>query len=386
MSRRSKLKFMALAITVAAVSMARANGETEFSSPDGIPAEVWRYFVPRDNPVTPAKVELGRLLFFDKKLSVDGSVSCASCHDPKLAFTDGKPVAEGVAGRLGKRNSPTLLNSMFNAGQFWDGRAESLEAQAIQPLINPDEMGNKSHDQVVGRLRAIPQYAARFKKVFGSEITIDLVAKAVASFERTLVSANSPFDRFAGGDLDAMSEEARRGFALFRGKARCTVCHSVSQFSLQAFPFMTDQMFHNTGVAVNDRSFEPLAGLLSRAGKNVTAPEEMISIARREGSASLGRFLSTGDSLDIGAFRTPSLRDVELTAPYFHDGSAKTLADVVKFYMKGGKNNLNRDWELQSLTLTETEQQELIEFLKSLTSDNTRRMAAAEYARATLRH
>ena len=377
----SKLRWLALAVIIAAVSLARASNEAEFNPPSGIPADVWQYFVPRDNPVTSAKVELGRQLFFDKRLSIDSSVSCATCHDPKLAFTDGRPVAQGVGARLGKRNSPTLLNSMFNAGQFWDGRAESLEAQAIQPLINVDEMGNASHEQVVSRLRSLPQYVARFNDVFGSEITIDSLARALASFERTLISSDSPFDRFIAGDLDAMSDEARRGFAIFRGKARCTVCHSISQFSLQSFPFFTDQMFHNTGVAVNDHAFEPLAKQLSAAGKGTVDSSELLSIARREGSSSLGRFMTTGDSLDMGAFRTPSLRDVELTAPYFHDGSAKTLLDVVKFYTKAGNNNLNRDWELQSLSLTDTEQQELVEFLKSLTSDHTRRLVATESAR-----
>jgi cytochrome c peroxidase len=336
--------------------------------PAGIPKEVWTYYVPKDNPVTVAKVELGRQLFFDTRLSADSTISCATCHDPALAFTDGKKVATGINSRQGARNSPTLFNAMFNSGQFWDGRAETLEAQAIQPLINQDEMGNDSFEAVVRRLDAIPEYAKQFKEVFGSRVSIELVGKAIASFERTLVSGDSPFDRFVAGDRTAMTDAAQRGLFLFRTKGRCAICHTFNA----SFPFFTDQNYRNTGVAANSRAFGTLAREALKVLQDGTGLADLSWFAKQGGAAELGRFLITGNSLDIGSFRTPSLRDVELTAPYFHDGSATTLADVLKFYARGGNENPMRDWELQPLDLDDRERQEIIEFLKSLTSDHAR--------------
>jgi cytochrome c peroxidase len=341
--------------------------------PLGISQDVWSYFVPKDNPLTVAKVELGRKLFFDKRLSADGSISCATCHEPKRAFADGHRVAEGIAGRRGSRNSPTLLNAMFNTGQFWDGRVESLEAQAKLPLINPDEMGEQTHAQIIARIAPLPEYAKAFEQTFGTAMTIDGLAKAIAAFERTLVSGNSPFDRFVAGDLNALNESARRGLVLFRSKARCTVCHTVNP----AFPFLTDGNYRNTGVAANFAGFNELAKSAMQVANNYS-PEAMTGLARQRGAFELGRFLMTGNSLDIGAYRTPSLRNVELTAPYFHDGSAETLSDVVKFYVKGGQDNSFRDWQLEAVNLTDEEQHDLVEFLKSLTSDDARRMIEAE--------
>jgi cytochrome c peroxidase len=341
--------------------------------PTGVSSEMWSYFVPRDNPMTAAKVELGRKLFFDKQLSADGSLSCATCHDPSLAFADGKKVAEGIGGRRGARNSPTLLNAMFNTGQFWDGRAETLEAQAIMPLVNPDEMGNTSYAQIVARLEKENEYAGQFKEVFGGPVTIQNVAKAIAAFERTLVSAGSPFDRFVAGDRGAMSEAAIRGFVLFRSRGRCSVCHGFNQ----AYPFFTDQNYRNTGVAAGSRAFEPLTKRAIGLTRNGGEQAGFDRLAAEEGAAELGRFLITKNALDLGAFRTPSLRNVELTGPYFHDGSAATLLDVVKFYVRGGNESPIRDWELQAVSLTDNEQQDLIEFLKALTGDDARRMIQA---------
>jgi cytochrome c peroxidase len=354
----------------------------EIKLPPGIPFEVWDYFVPKDNPVTAAKVGLGQELFFDKRLSADGTVSCATCHDPKLAFTDGKPVAEGIHGRKGSRSSPTLLNAMFNSGQFWDGRVESLESQSKLPLVNPDEMGNASQEQVAERLRAIPEYAGRFQQVFG-DLTVNSLGKALASYERTLVTADSPFDRYRAGDSKAMSDEAKQGLFLFTGKARCTVCHTFNSIfaSTQSFHFFTDQMYHNTGVAVNDPAYAAISRKAVLLARNGPREPELQELAKEAGASSLGRFLVTGNSLDIGAFKTPSLRNVELTAPYFHDGSAATLADVVEFYVKGGNHNPNRDWELQAVSLTDAEQADLVEFLKSLTSYDVRKSAADSFAK-----
>ncbi len=370
--------FLIAALLLAAILQAEdaslPYGEFKIQLPLGIPAEIWSYFVPKDNPMTAAKVELGRQLFFDKRLSVNESVSCATCHNPKLAFTDGKTVAEGVYGKRGVRNAPTLLNAMFHSGQFHDGRAGSLEAQAKLPLINPVEMGNQSHSQLVSRLQSIPDYSIKFQQVFRSPVTMEALSKAIAAFERTLVSANSPFDRFVSGDRGALSEPAQRGFALFRGKARCSACHIFNE----AFPFFTDRSYRNTGVSGNSAAFEPLAIQARELTRSASPAAGLQQLTREEGAPELGRFLVTGHSLDIGAFKIPSLRDVELTAPYFHDGSAKTLADVIRFYVRGGKTTFNRDWELQGINLTEGEQGDLIEFLKSLTSDDTRRMSNYE--------
>jgi cytochrome c peroxidase len=279
-------------------------------------------------------------------------------------------LAEGISGKVGTRNTPSLLNSMFNAGQFWDGRAQSLEEQATMPLINADEMGRQTHDEIIARMSRIPDYTTLFQRAFGSAVTIDGVAKAIATYERTLVSGNAPVDRYMAGDLKALSEQARNGMILFRGKARCAVCHTFSQTN----PFMTDGNYRNTGVATNFSGFESLAQRaieLSRDKSNGA----LDSLTRQEGSYELGRFLFTGNSLDIGAYRTSSLRNVELTAPYFHDGSAPTLPDVIQFYVNGGKFNAMRDWQLEPVDLNEGEQRDLVEFLKSLTSDDARQAA-----------
>jgi len=331
--------------------------------PRGLPADTWDYYVPRNNPMTAAKVELGRKLFFDARLSADGKVSCATCHDPKLGFADGKPIAEGIGGKLGTRNSPTLLNAMFNPNQFWDGRAGSLEDQAIQPLTNPLEMGNATHDEVVTRLRALPDYHVDFQSVFGGEVNIIRVGQAIAAYERTLVSADSPFDRFMHGESSAISDSARRGFALFRGRARCSRCHTFND----AMPFFTDFQYHNTGVAANHPNFDKLSRLAFSAIETEHGKDVIDRLAEQPGGEELGRVRFSYVVFDIGAFRTPTLRNVALTPPYFHDGSAKTLSDVVRFYSKGGIENIAREWDLDPLALDEDEQRDLVAFLESLT-------------------
>jgi cytochrome c peroxidase len=322
--------------------------------------------------MTAGKVELGRKLFFDKRLSSDATVSCATCHDPALAFADGKPVSEGVAGRRGTRNSPSLLNAMFNSGQFWDGRAESLEDQAVQPLVNPDEMGDQTHEQVVARLAAIPEYTRGFQEVFNGPVTIERVGKAIAAFERTLISGNSAFDRFQSGDLQSLSDSARNGFMLFRGRGRCAVCHTSSA----SFPFFSDQNYRNTGVAAANPKFIALVEMAMKLSRS-DSKQSLDALGKQTGGDELGRFLVTGNNIEIGAFRVPSLRNVELTAPYFHDGSARTLSDVVRFYVKGGGDNPARDWQLESLNLTEQEERDIVEFLKSLTGDEARKAASS---------
>jgi cytochrome c peroxidase len=264
---------------------------------------------------------------------------------------------------------------MFNGGQFWDGRAGSLEEQSKMPLINPDEMGNRSLDEVSTRIGAMPEYAREYPKVFGTAVTVDGIARAIAAFERTLVSANSPLDRYLAGDVNAMSEPARSGMILFRGKARCGVCHAFNQnFSTFAtFPFLTDMNYRNTGIAANYDGFGALARRAMNAARDQSEGASS-EFGKQERAGELGRYLISGNTLDVGAFRTPSLRNVELTAPYFHDGSAATLEEVVRYYLKGGNQNPNRDWQLEPVSLTDEEQRDLVEFLKALTSDDARRM------------
>lgn len=309
--------------------------------PKGIPENLWRKRIPANNPMTAEKVALGEMLYFDKRLSVDGSVSCAVCHDPASAFTDPEPFSTGAAGQQGTRNAPTLLNAMFSDWLFWDGRAGSLEEQVKQPLTA--EMGMGSYDQVVARVSAIPEYQKTFRRVFGpSGITIETIAKAIAAYERTQLSGNSPFDRFITGDETAITEAQKRGWKLFSGKAKCRECHSYSTES----PFFTDFKFYNTGIGVAKTDF-----------------------------SDLGRFIVTRQKSDTAAFKTPTLRDVELTRPYMHNGALKTLLDVVRFYNEGGEKNPYLDKKMQPLGLSEEEMSDIVEFMRSLTSQDVLKKA-----------
>jgi cytochrome c peroxidase len=234
-------------------SSSRSNRQVEL--PLGIPESLWRKRIPKDNTISSLKLALGASLYFDKRLSIDGTVSCASCHDPALAFTDSKALSVGVAGKMGTRNAPTVLNAMFIDALFWDGRSTSLEQQAKHPLTSPSEMGSQSTAEVVARVSAIPEYRRKFNRIFKPQgITLETIAKAIATYERTLLSGNSPFDQFMSGDKTAISDAQRRGWELFKGKAKCIDCHSYAQIS----PFFTDSTFHNTGVAASDILFQNL--------------------------------------------------------------------------------------------------------------------------------
>jgi cytochrome c peroxidase len=357
-----------------AVATAAAGGALSLRVPKGIPEALWRKRIPADNPLTSEKVALGEALYFDRRLSASGTVSCATCHDPATAFADLQPLAVGHDGRAGARNTPTVLNAMFSDSQFWDGRAATLEEQAKQPLVNPLEMGMPSFEAVVGRVGESPAYRRQFGRVFGDEgITIETIAKAIAAFERTQLSGNSPFDRFIAGDARALSDAQRRGWGLFRGKAQCVNCHAFNPAS----PFFTDFDFHNTGNAAKGAGFDALARRAAeaapRGGEAVRAPADLL--ARTEEFSPLGRFLVTGRPEHIGAFKTPSLRDVELTAPYMHNAAEKTLLDVVRFYNRGGEKNRYLDARISPLGLTDSEMSDLVEFMRALTSDDVLRRA-----------
>lgn len=284
--------------------------------------------VPADNPQTAAKVALGHQLFFDPRLSADDTISCATCHDPETAWANHHPVDTGIGGRMGTRNSGTILDAAYMDFQFWDGRATTLEQQALGPIHNPVEMG-ETVEPVVAKLNAIEGYRAQFKAVFDSEVTAEGMAMAIAAFERTVLSGPSPFDRYMAGDKTAMSASAIRGLRVFNGKAGCRTCHTGPVFS--------DQSFHNLGVGM-DRP-----------------------------NPDIGREAVTKDPKDRGKFKTPSLRNVALTWPYLHDGSARTLADVVEFYDRGGVPNPTLDIFIGPIGLSDGEKQDLVAFMEALT-------------------
>jgi cytochrome c peroxidase len=337
----------------------QAAGEYALPLPTGVIPPL----IPDDNPLSASKVNLGEKLYFDARLSADDKVSCATCHDPALGFADGKPVAVGIAGKKGSRNSPTVLNAQFDDFQFWDGRAATLEEQAKGPLINPVEMGLASHDTLVTKLQTSSDYPSLFKEAFGSDqITIDNIARAIACYERTVLSFSSPFDRFITGDKTAMSDSAQRGWALFNGKGRCNTCHGY----VGSVPTFTDNKFHNLGVAMHATDFAELS-------RKASQTSDLSALAHAPGYSELGRFLVTKQPKDIGAFKTPGLRNVGLTAPYMHDGSQRTLAEVIEFYNKGGENNPYLDGGMRPLNLTDAEKTDLVEFLKALTSDDLAR-------------
>ncbi len=313
------------------------------------------------NLQTPEKVALGRRLFFDARLSANGEVSCGSCHQPEHAFTDRRILALGVENRRGTRNTPTLLNAAFNASQFWDGRRASLEEQVRDPLVNPLEHGLADHAALIAFLGADPDYVREFEGAFGTvrgQIEMDQVAGALASFVRSLLGGDSPFDRyFYAGDKSALSEPAIRGLGLFQGRAQCTGCHSIDA---QQATF-SDGQFHTVGVELG-RVAPRLASLATRVAR--TPKEEINSLIARDADvAALGRFVVTLDPADIGKFRTPTLRNIALTAPYMHDGSVATLGEAVdhELYYRG--QALGRP-----LVLTPAEKSDLLAFLRSLTS------------------
>ena len=287
--------------------------------------------VPDNNALTPEKVALGRRLFSDPILSGDRTVSCATCHVPDRCFTGSDPLAVGVRGQKNRRNAPTLLNIAYSPAFFWDGRAATLEEQALQPIADRREMAS-SPDEAVARLRADSSYVVQFKSAFGDAVTTQNLARALASFERTLLSGDSAVDRFRYGQIADLSEDAKQGLWLFEGRGGCWRCHSGNTLS--------DGRFHNTGVGW--------------------------------GGGDLGRYEITHREPDRGAFKTPTLRDVARTAPYMHDGSIATLAEVVRYYGKGGNPNPNLDKGLKPVEFSADDVRHLVAFLNALTGAQPR--------------
>jgi cytochrome c peroxidase len=316
---------LSLALAAVAASASDFGGNYPYPVPLGLQAPD----VPADNDITDAKVALGKTLFFDKRLSRDSTVSCASCHDPNKGWTDQSPVSTGIRGQKGGISAPTVLNAAYMEFQFWDGRAKSLEEQAKGPIQNPLEMGF-THAEAVARLSAIKGYSPLFKAAFGDEsVSIDRIAMAIATFERTVLTGNSAYDRWKAGDAHAMTPAAIFGYNLFNDpkRANCVACHDGFNFS--------DSQFHNTGI-------------------DGTKP---------------GRSAVTGEGKDVGAFKTPTLRNLKYTGPYMHDGSRKTLVEAIDLYDDGGIPNANLDSRIKPLHLTEIEESALAYFLDALNGD-----------------
>jgi cytochrome c peroxidase len=296
--------------------------------PAGLPALP----VPADNPMTAEKIELGKMLYFDKRLSKDGTISCATCHDPRMAWAENQPTSTGIGGQVGGANSPTVINAAYATEQFWDGRAASLEAQAVGPMANPIEMGH-TLTQLALQLNEIPAYKERFQKVFGTDVTVDGMAKAIAAFERTVLSGNSPYDKYQAGDKAALTEAQTRGMKLF-DDVGCSSCHAP--------PLFSNYKFYNAGV-----------------GSKKDQPD-------------VGRKAVTNDDTDLGKFRVPALREVANTAPYFHDGSCATLPEAVALMAGGGIDNPNISAVLKGIgakPLSDQDKADIVEFLKALNGE-----------------
>ena len=313
--------------------MTTTHAEMEFHLTLPLGLDKQHLIIPKDNPLTKEKVTLGRLLFFDKRLSANSTIACASCHISALAFTDGQPVSTGIHRQQGSRNAPTAINRVFSAAQFWDGRAATLEQQSKGPFTNPVEQGFANHDELVAKVQRIHGYQHLFEQAFGTgEITMYRLSKAIASFERTLLSGNSAYDQFGvGGDETALSVKAQNGLRVFVGKGQCLRCHSGFNF--------TDERFHNLGVDWDNAQID------------------------------VGRYGVTKKLKDLGAFKTPTLREIAKTAPYMHDGRFATLRQVIDFYDQGGIPNPQRDSLIKPLQLTEQEKSDLVEFLHALNGE-----------------
>ena len=319
-----------LLLILAPVSVCPENvqpGPSNFPAPAGLPPIPW----PEDNPYAPERAELGKILFFDGRLSANGVVSCASCHEPDHAFSGSTPLSKGVTGKPGVRHVPTLINRAWGKSQFWDGRTPTLESQVIFPVTDPDEMGMTA-DRVVQRISSIKGYAPLFAAAFGdSTINFDRIARAIATFQRTIVSGNSPYDRYLAGDKSALTKQQKDGLDFFNKKGECAECHRGPNF--------TDEKFANIGI-----------------GMDKTRPDP-------------GREAVTKKRGDLGKFKVPTLRDLARRGPYMHDGSVRTLSEVLDIYAKGGLPNPHLDTRLTPFYLDEQTKRDLLAFLDALNGE-----------------
>ncbi|GAQ95019.1 cytochrome c peroxidase [Thermodesulfovibrio aggregans] len=303
--------------------------------------------IPKNNPMTPEKIELGKKLFFDRRLSGDGTTSCASCHDPEKAFTDASEISLSYPTTRNFRNAPTLINVAYAKYLFWDGRAKSLEEQAEFPIMSPFEM-NQNLDFVEEEIRVVPEYRESFKKIFGKDVNIKLIAQAIAAFERTLISKNAPIDRYLRGDKNALSDEAKKGLEVFTGKGKCIECHYGA--------YLSDNKFHALHVPENPKYANETKFIVTRRYvAKINKYPDYVNV--RE---DLGRYFKTREKRDYKAFKTPTLREVAKTAPYMHNGIFKSLDEVIDFFNKGGGEG---NKALKPLNLTDYEKKALKTFL-----------------------
>ena len=320
--KRRPVGLLLLLLIVPFVATAAQGAEYKLRLPLGLQEQA--AYIPDDNPLTPEKIALGKLFFWDKRWSFSGTVACVSCHPPDHGWSDPLQFSVHANGKPTARHTPTIINRLFSDRQLWTGLRPTLEEQALKD-------SNRTDEKVVERLGAIPAYQEQFRKVFGTNLNPDGVAKAISAYVRMIASGNSAQDRFLAGDKSALSPAAQRGLALLEGKARCVRCHTGFNF--------TDEGYHNIGV-----------------GMDKPEPD-------------LGRYIVTKTEADKGAFKTPTLRDVAKRGPYMHDGSQKTLEEVVAFYNKGGHKNPWLSGEIQPLNLRAQEQADLVAFLRSLTGE-----------------
>jgi cytochrome c peroxidase len=338
--------------------------------PLGLPSPVP---IPDTNPLTPEKIALGRRLFFDRRLSPNDTMSCAMCHIPTQGFTVNETrLAVGINGKTTKRSPPTMYNVAYQRLLFHDGREFTLEDQIISPMTNPVEMGNPSIGYVVNKVRKLPGYAEQFQRVFGEGVSVTTLGKALASYERSLLSGNAPFDRwYFGGEQNAVSNDVKRGFKIFSGKGQCSTCHTVNKESA----LFTNHGFHNTGVAQLQLIPEKTVDIDLGGGLAVKMPRTQIDEILTPPSQDLGRYEITLDPTDLWRYKTPSLRNIALTAPYMHNGSLLTLEDVIDYYDRGGTRADGQDPRISPLNLSSQEKHALVVFLHSLTGDNVTSLA-----------
>jgi len=318
--------------------------------------------IPRDNQQTPEKIDLGKKLFFDRRLSGDGTMSCATCHIPDMAFTDGQDISLSYPTTKNWRNTPTLINTAFHKTLFWDGRSKSLEEQALFPIMSSFEM-NLNLEYMVERIRQVPYYKEAFKKVFNENVSKKNIAKALASFQRTLISKNSPIDRFLKGDVSALSETAKKGYEIFIGKGGCVKCHYGSA--------LMDNKFYALNVPEKkEQQSDPLIEITRRFVAKLNNFKGYETLKE-----DIGRYLITKNKKDWKAFKTPSLREIAKTAPYMHNGYFNSLDDVIVFFDRGGGKG-NR--YLKPLHLTDQEREYLKVFLTEALSGDDIEITPAE--------